>query len=129
MRSLRIDTDIDTVVPRHTEMKNFEDGFQESDDPLSSSSQEFTVYPEPEPKLISHVKHTKKRKSQPVERISYNEIEKKEYDEKRAKKIRKSEPVTWKKTDTDEYEEDIGRNESMWVTFAQILSFIAGLEM
>ena len=77
---------------------------QESDDPLSSFS-------EPEAKAVTHGKKSKNRKSEPVVRVTYNIAESEKSDEQRVKKSRTSEPVIPNKA-SNEYEEDVGRNES-----------------
>ena len=107
-----------TVVPstsRQPEVQEYNNEAQDSDDPLSSSSHEIFVPQGLEAKVVKHVKKTKKRKSEPIVRLTNDESENEEENyEKRAKKSRKSEPVTRKKP-TDEYEEDVGHNESKCV--------------
>lgn len=117
-----------TIVPTSSlqpKVQVSEDEADESDDPLSSSSNEISVSQEQEFKIGRHVKQVKKRKSEPAVRVTHDGPENEEDKRKRAKKGRKSELVLRKKPN-DEYEEDIGRNESKWVASAWIFSSDGG---
>lgn len=66
-----------------------------------------------QPKIVKRVNQLKKRKSAPVSRLVYDEESDEESEEhplKKKRKTRNSEPVMRRKS--DEYEEDIGRQES-----------------